>query len=386
MTRIGRCHLTHPDLKYVPRSVGVTLSLVYMDCPAPVNTEHLPSLVLMSSLIRSSKFSGADANLPASVISFLALLALGALWRRHKSIATRLPLPPSPPKHWLWQNRELMNQPYRYVPLATEYRETLGDIICLQTANETNIVVNTIELANELLEKQAAATANRPRNVMAQEILGWSTSVGLYRTHDECHKKMRRVIASVLHQTAARSYAPQHLEYTLEFLRRVYAKPENVANITKDVTGAFIMRLAYGHMVVENDPLLKIVHESNAFLAQTLNSYYLVNDFPILKYLPAWFPGASFQQVGKQGRKLREEYLSAPFEAVFSQVSRGHIERRSYTSQLLEEKGGMNTSQEDLYLIRCTAGTMFTDLGERSVMSLDDGSPSRACENRPSRN
>jgi DNA-binding transcriptional regulator YhcF (GntR family) len=46
----------------------------------------------------------------------------------------------------------------------------LGDIISLQTANETNIVVNTIELAHELLEKQAAVTANRPRNVMVQEM------------------------------------------------------------------------------------------------------------------------------------------------------------------------------------------------------------------------
>jgi cytochrome P450 len=117
--------------------------------------------------------------------------------------------------------------------------------------------------------------------------LGWSTSVALYPTHDECHKKMRRLVASVFHHTAARSYAHQHLEYTLDFLRQVYSRPENVTEITKDITGAFIMRLAYGYNVVENDPLLKIVHESSGYLGQALSSYYLVNDFPIREFFLA---------------------------------------------------------------------------------------------------
>jgi hypothetical protein len=45
-----------------------------------------------------------------------------------------------------------------------------GDIISLTTPFETSVVVNTIELATELLEKQAVVTANRPRNVMVQEM------------------------------------------------------------------------------------------------------------------------------------------------------------------------------------------------------------------------
>lgn len=93
---------------------------------------------------------------------------------------------------------------------------------------------------------------------------------------------MRRVLASALHPTAARSYAPQHLNKTLDFLRKVAGKPESFMEITNQVSGAFILRLAYGYESgAENDPFLAMVHGSFRYLSKATSTYFMVNDFPV---------------------------------------------------------------------------------------------------------
>jgi hypothetical protein len=123
--------------------------------------------------------------------------------------------------------------------------------------------------------------------------LGWSNAVG-FHTHDERHKKLRRVIASALHPSAARSYAPQHLDSTLDLLRRVVHDPSNFIGSINDIVGAFILRLAYGYNVTKNDPLLSMVHEALGYADRGLSSYFLVNDFPIREFHPylSWQKGS----------------------------------------------------------------------------------------------
>lgn len=100
----------------------------------------------------------------------------------------------------------------------------------------------------------------------------------------------------------------------------------------------------------------------------------------VVKYLPSWFPGAAFQVLGKKGKELRVHSMNEPFDMVFEQVvssfanllqrhqltplvqREGRVESLSYTSRLLEAKGGANSNQEDISLIKSTAGSMFTGM------------------------
>ncbi|KAG8754619.1 hypothetical protein FRC11_006561 [Ceratobasidium sp. 423] len=269
-------------------------------------------------------------------------------------------LPPSPTKHWFWGNKEFLTQPYRHVQLGTKYKKELGDIISIVTPMDTIVYLNTMELATELLEKQAAVTSNRPRNVMANEILGWGTSPA-FRQHDEVHKKMRRVVASALHPAAARSYASQHLDMTLSFLRQVAANPASFLEFPNQTSGSFMIRLAYGYVAQEGkDPHISLAYDTIRYLGLSLTDYYLVNDFPFLKYVPSWFPGAGFKRFGQKGYEMRTHYANETFNMVFDQVRDGQVERPSYVSGLLESKGGANVSETDVDLIKWTAASIFT--------------------------
>ncbi|KAF8748416.1 cytochrome P450 [Rhizoctonia solani] len=265
-------------------------------------------------------------------------------------------LPPSPKKHWFWGNRDFLTQPYRHVLLGNKVQRGASIV----TPTNTIVYLNTMELATELLEKQASVTSDRPRNVMTSEILGWGTSPA-FRQHDEVHKRMRRMMASALNPEAARSYALQHLDMTLNFLRRIAANPSSFLGYANDVNGAFMIQLAYGYVIrEEKDPILSLVHDAVRYLARATTNYYVVNDFPLLKYIPGWFPGAEFKRFGRAGFERRTRYANEMFNMVYDQVKQGQVERPSYASGLLESQSWQEVRESDTNLIKWTAASLFT--------------------------
>jgi hypothetical protein len=49
---------------------------------------------------------------------------------------------------------------------------------------------------------------------------------------------------------------------------------------------------------------------------------YLVDIFPILRYVPGWVPGAAFQKKAKIYRQLQEEFLQLPYEETIRNIVR----------------------------------------------------------------
>jgi hypothetical protein len=80
--------------------------------------------------------------------------------------------------------------------------------------------------------------------------------------------------------------------------------------------GVIIMRAAYGFDDVERNR--DIIQTTVTLLAEMGEARkpgrYLVNVFPILKYVPGWFPGAGFQQHFKYLAAKSMQVLHRPFE------------------------------------------------------------------------
>ncbi|QRV98679.1 cytochrome P450 family protein [Ceratobasidium sp. AG-Ba] len=303
-----------------------------------------------------------------------AAIVLATLRAYIKSIRNKRLAPPAVPGHWLFKNQELYRAAWRGQVLTENYVPKYGDIFQISTLSKTVVVLSSLRVVSQALEKQAAITSDRPHNVMLSELCGFMSDVGI-RNHDETHKKYRRVMASALHPSAARSYTALHSSTSAFFLRdlvdRLNTPPNRdhvipapnhymslVASI-EDCAGRFIMRMTYGYIVEENDPLVQSAKQQLEVMLAALTGRYWVSYFPILRYVPVWFPGAQFKRDASQFRERRERTASEPFEAVLKQVREGKVERPSYTSKLLELKGGINASKEDLELVKYTAEPMF---------------------------
>ena len=49
---------------------------------------------------------------------------------------------------------------------------------------------------------------------------------------------------------------------------------------------------------------------------------YLVDIFPILRYVPGWVPGATFQKEAKLHRKIQEEFRQLPYDETIENIVR----------------------------------------------------------------
>ncbi|QRV91901.1 cytochrome P450 family protein [Ceratobasidium sp. AG-Ba] len=307
-------------------------------------------------------------------ILFAAACAIAAVTLFFRSTRNRQVSPPKLPGHWLFKNQQLFRNDWRAQVLTEDYVPKYGDIFQISTFYRKTIVLNSLQVVTEVLEKQAAVTSDRPQNIMLSDLLGMKSSVGI-RNHDEVHKKHRRVMASALNTTVARSYADHHSSTTAFFLRDLLDRtgalsngghtvraPNHFASLAAsadDAVGRFIMHMTYGHIVLENDPFVKANKQIGEIIGEAMAGRFWVDHLPILRYVPVWCPGAKFKRIANHFRETISRVASEPFEAVLRDMREGKVERPSYTSKLLELNGGVKSKEEDLKLVKETAEPIF---------------------------
>lgn len=84
------------------------------------------------------------------------------------------------------------------------------------------------------------------------------------------------------------------------------------------------MSVAYGITVKDSDdPYISRAEEALEGLAAAgIPGSFLVDMFPLLKHVPAWFPGAGFKRKAAHWRKLNHKVSELPFEYVEEQMVR----------------------------------------------------------------
>ena len=92
---------------------------------------------------------------------------------------------------------------------------------------------------------------------------------------------------------------------------------------------ATIMKIVYGIAVQEfDDPYVAIAEEVlNGAVQAGIPGAFWVDLFPILKYIPSWFPGAGFQKTAARVRKANSIMAEKPFGHVHEQLVRVHFVR-----------------------------------------------------------
>lgn len=268
-------------------------------------------------------------------------------------------------------------------------------MVTLHFMGTNTVVLNSAEAAIELLEKRAASTSGRAREVMMGEVMGYNTSVGLHQP-DERFRKLRRVMASAMHVTAVKRYQPIEVENITYMLRRMAGLGGSALTSKEKVTGAstneaknagqpvssaqpmalvreaatrFILRVAYGYEVKPHDPFIGLIHAAMMKIRE--GKYPLVEAIPWLVNLPPWLPGTKFLQIGAEGRALRDAYAGRPFEQVKAEM-RTNTAQPSFVSNLLAAKGGPDGASEfDQDLIKWTASAVFVGGGDTTVAAIN---------------
>lgn len=180
-----------------------------------------------------------------------------------------------------------------------------------------------------------------------------------FQPYGDTWRKHRTLYNEQLHSAAIAQFESLQVNSVKDLLRILLDSPENVvghlrqyvpshyfSNLShgyrnNSMAAKIVVNFTYGYEIqAVNDPLVKFI-ESNlvAFFKATRPGAYLVDSFPIrvsllfelqgsltwtclVKYIPAWFPGAGFKKEAKEVRARVNQTRDVPFRDVKHQLVR----------------------------------------------------------------
>ena len=139
-------------------------------------------------------------------------------------------------------------------------------------------------------------------------------------------------------------YKATQVEFVQKMLLRLLKDPDSFLSITRQyvsqlsitlinsnllqyytsAVGGIAISLAYGLDIKEtDDPHVKQAETAmEGLLDITGSGTYLVDIFPILRYVPSWVPGATFQKEAKIYRQTQDEFRQLPYEETIRNIVR----------------------------------------------------------------
>ncbi|KAJ7476689.1 cytochrome P450 [Mycena latifolia] len=258
------------------------------------------------------------------IIFAITLVALSCI-RLRRNRLKGLPLPPGPRKLPLVGNLFDVPSTFEWETYMKWSKTFNSNILHLNMAGTSLIVLSSAEAAIDLLDKRSAIYSDRARMPMVNELMGWDFNFALmkYGGHWRAH---RRLFHNVFHTEAAHMFRPKELTASHELLRRILHDPDVFMDHFRHMAGEVIMSVAYGIDVLpKNDPYVTLAeHAVQSLAIASVPGTFLVDSIPLLKYVPEWFPGAKFQRKAREWRKLSRSMVDKPFAAAKRNIASGN--------------------------------------------------------------
>ncbi|KAG1897549.1 cytochrome P450 [Suillus fuscotomentosus] len=256
-----------------------------------------PTLVLALALI--------------ALVSFVVVQSL-----QKKRDTKKHPLPPGPPPLPFVGNVIGIDPDHPWLAYSrwgTEY----GEIVYSRLFSQDIVIINSERVAHDLLDRRSQNYSTRPPGLM--HVLGffaheYSTVFLPYSDKLRLH---RRIFHEAFHLEAVSSFRPIQLRNAHNLIRNLLTSPEVYGNHFHTFSTSIIMSILYDYsMAPVDDPFLALIERSLEIDVKVLRPEVaaVVAEFPILKKLPPWFPGASFVRDAIVQRTLVPMIMDMPFE------------------------------------------------------------------------
>ncbi|KAJ6625069.1 cytochrome P450 [Mycena sp. CBHHK59/15] len=301
---------------------------------------------------------------PFALLLFVLLVLVVALCRRtlfkRSKNPLNLPYPPGPKPsavHFIGNIADMpSSQEWK---TFYEWGLIYGPLVMVEVMGQKMCIVNSYAVANDLLNDRSVNYSDRPAMPMVNDLMDWKFNMGLQPYGPE-YKKHRKAFQHGFNRRESNGYQPVQIRENTLLLEKLLTDPDKYDSHLRITTGATIMMIGLGYPITENDKFVRIAEAAQlAMVSAARPGAYLVDLIPILKYVPEWFPGASFQRVGREGRELSQELQTKPFAWAMKQFEDGNA-LPSFFKNLMENKEiASDDPAEALHIISCATAVMY---------------------------
>ncbi|KAI0315784.1 cytochrome P450 [Amylostereum chailletii] len=245
-----------------------------------------------------------------------------------------------------------------------------SDLISVRAFGQLTIVVNTRTAARELFEVRSGNFSDRPRLAMI-ELSGWEWITGMM-PYNDAWRTRRRILHQYLHEKTVSKYHPTQLDKARQLVCSLHDDPSYFKDHIRTFAASIAMSIAYGYDVKPREDRFVAIAEKavHKLSLSTFPGAQAVNAFPILTYLPEWFPGAGFHTFAKESRQLTEKMRKLPIEFVQHNMVNGTEAHPSVIRSLIEANQKLSDVEDDARVLEDVGGVIYSAGADTTVSAL----------------
>ncbi|TFK45362.1 cytochrome P450 [Heliocybe sulcata] len=250
-----------------------------------------------------------------------------------------------------------------------KWAEIYGPIVYVSAFGQSIIVLNDSRYAIDMLNKKSRIYNGRPKLIMAGDLIGWGEGPALTQPSDRW-SEYRRLLSQFIGTKAKMEGFTALLEQEVDmYVQRINSTPEEWVRHTRRLAGSIVLRMAYGYTPSEEDDMLvNLVDEAmEHFSEATGANAFLVDVFPILRYIPEWFPGATWKRKARLYHATLQEMLNRPYNWAKERIMTG-VSEPCFLSDQLSRK---NVTREEEHTLKWAAAGIYSGGADTTVAGIE---------------
>ncbi|EPS93953.1 hypothetical protein FOMPIDRAFT_1170091 [Fomitopsis schrenkii] len=292
----------------------------------------------------------------AAVLCSVILWLLYASWGRAKS---NYRYPPGPRRLPFLGNIHQLPPHYQHITFG-EWGRKYGDVIYARFFSTPVIILNSIDACRALMDKRGAKYSGRPPFTFHNDIIEWRNLV-LMQYNDQWRRHRRWYRTAFESKAVVDGYRHIQMAEAHKLLSDLLQNPPDFMLHIKKYAVSIIMGIGYGVSISSlDDEFIKHVDSAvHSVFHSGGPAAMLVDFFPILKYLPAWMPGAGFKRLARQVQGSIRDMEYIPLRRVRQAMTSGAVQPSVARSILEETMKDGTLSIEDEREIASALGALY---------------------------
>lgn len=318
--------------------------------PVPCSTRRLLSFITQG-------VSGLVFLWPLAIAAvFVVSIVLRSPAVRAKRAGAQLP--PGPERRFLVGN--LFNFPRgRWSEAFSLWQQIYGDITYANLAGVSVIVVNSLGAAQEL-NKRLGIYSGRTSKTMTAKLMHSDWTM-LMAQPGANFTEQRKVFRQALGPHVIGDYDGLIQQHIGPFCQALSGISGNPFPAIIDAVGAIVTRLGYGDKVYQThgEELVRLNRNRIELITWAFTQFWMVDVFPLLRFIPSWFPGANFRKIGKKATCMATKIRFWPYEMVADAMKEGKADD-SVLSRFIDNPSLSNDRLRDAMALMYVTGVDTT--------------------------